>query len=114
MGVDAYRADLTPGRPGQNAEQPRPRLPGRPPISCPNLSPQRKNIANSHIFPLTATDGVFIHKNMFAAAHLPQLPEGTPDVLRRLAWAFAGLFESIGRAFNPQPNPIVPGLVINH
>ena len=56
-------------------------------------------------FSLTETDVQFIHKNMFAAVHSPHMPEGTPDVLRRLAMAFAGLFEAIGRAFNPQPNP---------
>ncbi len=49
---------------------------------------------------------------MFHHFHIPRLPEGTPEAIRRFAVAIGGLCEAIGRVFNPQRNPIVPGLVI--
>ena len=49
---------------------------------------------------------------MFHHFHTPRLPEGTPEAIRRFVMAIGGLCEAIGRAFNPNPNPPVPGLSI--
>ena len=49
---------------------------------------------------------------MINPTHLPNLPPGTPEMVRQLAWAFAGVLEAIGRAFNVNPRPVVPGMVI--
>ncbi len=46
--------------------------------------------------------------------HTPRFPDGTPEVIQRFAAAIGGVLEAIGRAFNPNPNPPVPGLVIYH
>ncbi|MCX7381723.1 MAG: hypothetical protein NT133_09990 [Alphaproteobacteria bacterium] len=49
---------------------------------------------------------------MIHPSHIPNLPAGTPEVIRRFVMALGGVLEAIGRAFNPNPKPPVPGLVI--
>ena len=47
---------------------------------------------------------------MIHPALIPHFPEGTPEAVRRFAWAIAGLCEAIRRAFAPNSNVDVPAL----